>query len=178
MALKPTIYKFKVALTDLDREVYDNLNLTLACHPSETHERMMVRVLAYCLNAQERLEFCKGLSDTDEADLWARGLDGALTLWIDVGEPTLERLRKVSRLAPDVRLYSFNTKAPTWWELSRGEIAKLPLSVYRFEWQGVATLASYAERTMDFAVTVSEGSLFVSTAQGDCELELSCLQSA
>ena len=60
MALKPTIYKFKVSLTDLDRQVYDNLNLTLACHPSETHERMMVRVMAYCLNAQERLEFCKG----------------------------------------------------------------------------------------------------------------------
>ncbi len=176
MALKPTIYKFKVSLTDLDRQVYDNLNLTLACHPSETHERMMVRVMAYCLNAQARLEFCKGLSDTEEADLWAHGLDGALALWIDVGEPTLERLKKVSRLAPDVRLYSFNTKAPTWWELSRTEIAKLPLSVYRFDWQGIAALAGYVERTMDFAVTVSEGSLFVSTAKGDCELELSCLQ--
>jgi uncharacterized protein YaeQ len=75
-----------------------------------------------------------------------------------------------------VRLYSFNTKAPTWWELSRAEIAKLPLCVYRFDWQGIAALAGYVERTMDFAVTVSEGSLFVSTAQGDCELELSCLQ--
>ena len=177
MALKPTIYKFKVSLTDLDREVYENLNLTLACHPSETHERMMVRVMAFCLNAQERLEFCKGLSDTEEADLWAHDLDGSLALWIDVGEPTIERLKKVSRLAPDVRLYSFNTKAPTWWELANTEIAKLPMSVYRFDWQGVSTLASYVERTMDFAVTVSEGSLFVSTAKGDCALELTRLQS-
>ena len=177
MALKPTIYKFKVSLTDLDREVYDSLNLTLACHPSETHERMMVRVMAYCLNTRPGLEFCKGLSDTEEADLWAHGLDGALSLWIDVGEPTIERLKKVSRLAPDVRLYCFNTKAPTWWELSHAEIAKLPLSVYRLDWQGISTLASYVERTMDFAVTVSEGSLFVSTAKGDCALELTRLQS-
>ncbi len=92
MALKPTIYKMKLALTDLDREVYENLSLTVACHPSETLERMMVRVLAYCLNACEGLELCKGLSDTEEADLWAHSLDGSLALWIDVGEPTIERL--------------------------------------------------------------------------------------
>lgn len=94
MALKPTIYKMKLALTDLDREVYENLSLTVACHPSETLERMMVRVLAYCLNAREGLELCKGLSDTEEADLWAHSLDGSLALWIDVGEPTIERLKK------------------------------------------------------------------------------------
>ena len=99
----------KLALTDLDREVYENLSLTVACHPSETLERMMVRVLAYCLNAREGLELCKGLSDTEEADLWAHSLDGSLALWIDVGEPTIERLKKVSRLAPEVRLYSFNS---------------------------------------------------------------------
>jgi uncharacterized protein YaeQ len=176
MALKPTIYKAKIALTDLDREVYDNVTLTVACHPSETLERMMVRIMAYCLNAQEGLELCKGLSDTDEADLWARSLDGAMSVWIDVGEPTLERVKKVSRLVPDVRVYSFNSKAPTWWDLASPELKKLPVRVFRFDWAGVQALAKTVERTMDIAVTVSEGSLFVSTAKGDCELQLECLQ--
>jgi len=176
MALKPTIYKMKLALTDLDREVYENLSLTVACHPSETLERMMVRVLAYCLNACEGLELCKGLSDTEEADLWAHSLDGSLALWIDVGEPTIERIKKVSRLAPDVRLYSFNSKSPTWWELSSPEIAKLPISVFRFDWVGVQALAKTVERTMEFSITVIESSLFVSTPAGDCELHLEQLQ--
>jgi uncharacterized protein YaeQ len=176
MALKPTIYKMKLALTDLDREVYENLSLTVACHPSETLERMMVRVLAYSLNVCDGLELCKSLSDTEEADLWAHSLDGALSLWIDVGEPTIERIKKVSRLAPDVRLYSFNSKSPTWWELSSSDIAKLPISVFRFDWAGVQALAKTVERTMEFSITVSEGSLYVSTSAGDCELRLEKLQ--
>ena len=178
MALKPTIYKMKLALTDLDREVYNNFTLTIACHPSETLERMMVRVMAYCLNACEGIELCKGLSDTDEPALWAHSLDGALSLWIDVGEPNLERIKKVSRLAPDVRLYTFNSKSPTWWELSSPDILRLPISVYRFDWEGVQALAKTVERTMDVAVTVSEGSLFVSTAKGDCELRLETLSTS
>lgn len=178
MALKPTIYKMKLALTDLDREVYDNFTLTIACHPSETLERMMVRVMAYCLNACEGIELCKGLSDTDEPALWAHSLDGALSLWIDVGEPNLERIKKVSRLAPDVRLYTFNSKSPTWWELSSPDILRLPISVYRFDWEGVQALAKTVERTMDVAVTVSESSLFVSTAKGDCELRLETLSTS
>lgn len=166
----------KLALTDLDREVYENLSLTVACHPSETLERMMVRVLAYCLNAREGLELCKGLSDTEEADLWAHSLDGSLALWIDVGEPTIERLKKVSRLAPEVCLYSFNSKSPTWWELLSPDIAKLPISVFRFDWPSVQALAKTVERTMELSITVSENSLFVSTPAGDCELRLQQLQ--
>lgn len=178
MALKPTIYKIKLALTDLDREVYDNFTLTVACHPSETLERMMVRVLAYCLNACEGLELCKGLSDTDEPALWAHSLDGALSVWIDVGEPSIERLKKVSRLAPDVRLYTFNSKSPTWWELSANDIQKLPICVFRLNWEGVQALARTVARTMDISVTVSEGSLFISTEKGDCEITLESLSSS
>ena len=85
MALKPTIYKLKVALSDLDRQVYEALNLTIARHPSETLERMMVRVMAFCFNAQDQLMFCQGISDTEEPDLWLHRLEGNLELWIDVG---------------------------------------------------------------------------------------------
>ncbi|MCK5724990.1 MAG: YaeQ family protein, partial [Gammaproteobacteria bacterium] len=84
MAIKPTIYKFRISLSDLNRDYFDTLNLTLAQHPSETIERMMVRVLAYCINAQEHLAFTKGLSEISEPDIWARSLDEQTLLWIDV----------------------------------------------------------------------------------------------
>ena len=89
MAIKPTIYKLKIALSDLERNHYDTLNLTLALHPSETLERMMVRVLAYCINAQAHLSFTRGLSAIEEPDIWARTLDDQISLWIDLGEPSV-----------------------------------------------------------------------------------------
>ena len=153
MALKPTIYKFKVALSDLDREVYDSLNLTLARHPSETRERMLVRLLAFCFNAQQRLEFCKGISDPGEPDLWLRGLDGNLELWIDAGEPAVERVRKATRQASLVKVYSFNSKADTWWELNRKALAHLPAAVFKFQWDEIKALAESTERTMELSVT-------------------------
>jgi len=94
MALKPTIYKLKITLADTDRDYYDTLTLTVAQHPSETLERMMARVLAFCLNAQEYLVFTKGLCAVEEPDIWARTLDDRLSLWIDVGEPTVDRIKK------------------------------------------------------------------------------------
>ena len=105
MALKPTIYKLKVALSDLDRQVYEALNLTIARHPSETLERMMVRVMAFCFNAQDQLMFCKGISDTEEPDLWMHSLEGNLELWIEVGEPTFDRIKKATRVASAVKVY-------------------------------------------------------------------------
>lgn len=94
MALKPTIYKAKIALSDVNRNYYDTLNLTIAQHPSETQERMMVRLLAFCINAHEQLVFTKGISSPEEPDLWIRSLDDNLELWIDVGEPAFERIKK------------------------------------------------------------------------------------
>ena len=85
MALKPTIFKFTIALSDIDENRYLDLNLTVAQHPSETVERMMVRLLVYCLNVEEGFEFTRGLSDTNEPDLWDRSLDGRILKWIEVG---------------------------------------------------------------------------------------------
>ncbi len=103
MALKPTIYKFNISLSDINRNYYDTLNLTVAQHPSENPERMMARVLAFCLNAQELLVFTKGLSEPDVPDIWVRTLDDQVALWIDVGEPAVERIKKATRLAKSVR---------------------------------------------------------------------------
>ena len=110
MALKPTIFKFDLSLADMDRNCYESLALTVAQHPSETTERMMVRVLARCLYHHERLAFTKGLSENDEPDLWQKSLDGRIERWIEVGEPSLDRLKKASRLAEDVVVISFNTR--------------------------------------------------------------------
>lgn len=170
MALKPTIHKCRIALSDLDRQVYDSLNLTLARHPSETLERMVARILAYCLNTQEGLIFCKGLSDADEADLWVRDLNDAITLWIDVGEPAVDRIKKATRVAKDVKVYSFNAKSDTWWAQNREPLQALRAEYFRFPWPDIQALAGKVHKTMDWSMTISENSLYVATEDGDCEV--------
>lgn len=175
MALKPTIYKARIALSDLDRNLYESLNLTIALHPSETLERMVARILAYCLNAQDNLIFCKGLSDADEADLWARNLNDAIELWIDVGEPAAERIKKASRLAKAVKVYSFNSKSDTWWTQGQEEFTQLKAQWFQFPWPQVQALAATVNKTMDWSMTISENSIFVSTEDGDVEVTLNSL---
>jgi len=178
MALKPTVFKFNIALSDLNRNVYDSLNLTVAQHPSETVERMMARVLAFCMNAQERLVFCRGLSASEEPDLWARTLDDRIALWIDVGEPAVERIKKATRISSAVKVYSFNAKAKSdvWWQKAREKFKPLNVSVTRFDWPRLQALAQGVTRTMTFSVMISEDSAFVSTAQGEYEVPWITLQ--
>lgn len=177
MALKPTIYKFKIALSDLNRNYYGTLNLTVAQHPSETLERMMVRALVFCINTQEYLAFTKGLSAVDEPDLWVRTLDDQLLLWIDIGEPNAERIKKATRLAKAVKIYSFNSKSDVWWDQGREKFNKFPASIFRFQWTDVQKLATLAQRTMDFSITISGDSAYVATELGECEVSWESLQS-
>ena len=137
MALKPTIYKLRISLSDLNRDYYDTLNLTIAQHPSETLERMMARVLAFCINAQEHLAFTKGISAVEEPDIWARTLDDQISLWIDVGEPAVDRVKKATRLARVVKVYSFNSKSDVWWDQAQAKFKQLNVSVLRFDWQSI-----------------------------------------
>ena len=173
MALKPTINKMKTDLSDMDRDVYESLNLTIARHPSETLERMMARVLAYCLNVSDQLVFCKGLSDSDEPDLWCHSLDGKLELWIDVGEPAVERIKKATRIAEQVKVYCFNHKASTWWDINRQELEKLNASVFQVQWEDIQALAKLVERTVDASITITDGQVYVATERGECDLGVS-----
>ena len=136
----------------------------------------MVRVLAYCLNAGDQLAFCKGLSDTEEPDLWSHTLDGTLELWIDVGEPAADRVKKAGRIARNVRVYCFNHKAPTWWKQNLEQLSQLNAEVYRFDWAQVQALAAISERGMDFSVTLSGDSAYIASELGECELLLEVLQ--
>lgn len=178
MAVKPTIYKLKIALSDINRNYYDALNLTIAQHPSETLERMMVRVLAFCINAQEHLAFTKGLSAVEEPDIWARTLDDQLLLWIDVGEPAFDRVKKATRLAQTVKIYSFNSKSDVWWDQGRAKFSGLKASIFRFEWKSIQSLALLVQRTMDLSVTITGDSAYVATESGECEVSWVTLQGS
>jgi uncharacterized protein YaeQ len=178
VAIKPTIYKLNISLSDIERNYYDTLSLTLALHPSETIERMMVRVLAYCINAQEHLSFTKGLSAIDEPDIWARTLDDQIALWIDIGEPAVERIKKSSRLAHAVKIYCFNSKADVWWQQAKNKVNQMKVSVYRFQWQDIQTLATLVERTMEISVTINGNAAYVATARGEHEVSWEVLQES
>lgn len=168
MALKSTVFKANVQISDLDRHYYAEHALTLARHPSETDERMMVRLLAFILNAQEGLEFGKGLSADDEPDLWQRDYTGAIGHWIEVGLPEERRLRRASGRADKVTLYAYGARAPEiWWQNNQRELNKLDkLSILRVGEEDSTALAALAERTMQLQATLQDGELWLSSGDG------------
>ena len=177
MAIKPTIHKFTINLSDLNRDYYDTLNLTVALHPSETEQRMMARVMAFCVNAQEYLEFTKGLSEVEEPDIWAKSLDGQLTLWIDIGEPDFDRIKKATRLAQAVKVYSFNSKSDVWWQQNQQGFEPLKADFFRFPLGQITALAALAQRTMEMSVTIEGDAAYIAAEAGECEVSWSALQS-
>lgn len=178
MALKPTIYKAQVELADADRGCYESLALTLALHPSETVERMCVRLLAYCLSYGRGLTFTKGLSSTEEPDLWQHSDSGEIEHWIEVGQPEEPRLRKASGRAGAVSVYAFGKQADVWWQRSGTDIAGLTnVAVWRFEWAEVEALAALVERTMTLSVSVVGGMLYVDRGGEAVSLGLEQLQA-
>ena len=178
MALKPTIYKLNIAIADTDRDYYETLNLTVAQHPSETLERMMARVLAYCINSQEYLVFTKGLCAIEEPDIWARTLDNRISLWIDVGEPAVDRLKKATHLSPTVKVYSFNSKSDTWWSQGEDKFKDLAISVFQFQWENIQTLATLVKRRMDLSMTITGDTAYVANENEECEVSWVSLQVA
>lgn len=163
MALRSTVYKASLQLAHLDRGVYADHALTLALHPSETEERLMVRLLAYALeapadDARGALQFARGLSDTEEPDLWQRDLTGAVVHWIELGQPDARRLARACGRAERVSVYCFAAAAPIWWAGVQADVARLGnLAVWRVEAAASKALAALAARSMQLQVTVQEG---------------------
>jgi len=122
MALKPTIYKVQIELADNDSQRYESLSQTLALHPSETLERMAVRLLAFCQHWHQDLAFSRGLSVTDEPALWQHSAAGVLEHWIDVGHPELLRLRKACGRAKKVSVLAFAHSTDTWWNKNASDL--------------------------------------------------------
>lgn len=172
MALKPTIYKVQIELADSDRNHYESLALTLAQHPSETIERMAVRILAFCLNAQNGLELTRGLSTTDEPALLRHNDTGEIEQWIEIGQPEEPRLRKASGKALSVCVYAFAKSAATWWQLNSEAMSALPrVLVWQFDWQEVVAFAALITRNVSITVSIAGGVIYADVQGQACSLE-------
>ena len=177
MAVKATIFKVELQVSDMDRHYYASHSLTLAQHPSETEERVMVRLLAYALNASDDLAFGRGISTDDEPDLWRRDLTGQVESWIEVGQPDESRLRKACGRAREVRVYTFSGRgAAIWREKNADALKRLGnLRVFDIPAEASAKLAGLATRNMQLQVLVQEGLVQVMDATATVEFELTAL---
>lgn len=176
MAENATIYKLNLSLADLDRQVYGDYNLTLALHPSETLERMMVRVLAFCFRAADNLAFTKGLSSTEEPALWLKHDNGTLLEWIDVGQPMPERVKKASNQSQAVYIFSFGRGVEVWWKTHGAAIKALPkVTTYLLAAEEIKNLCALADKTMKLTVTITENTAYVANARDNVTLLLTQL---
>lgn len=163
MALKSTICKAELAVADIDRGYYGDHSLTIARHPSETDERMMVRLLAFALHADEALAFGRGLSTEDEPDLWRHDLTGAIEQWIEVGLPDEREVRKACGRARSVAILAYGGRAvDLWWDAARDKLERQErLSVTEVPFEASRDLVPLAGRSMRLQVTIQEGHVLV-----------------
>lgn len=181
MALKSTIFKADLQLADIDHGCYTDLQLTLARHPSETDERMMLRLAALALNAHQvqdlcggdgRIGFGAGLSSPDEPDVQLLDFTGRTRLWVEVGQPDDKPLAKACSKADAVIVYAYGPAAEVWWRAIEGKLTRLDrLQVWRIAAADAQALAALAERSMQLQATVQEGQLTLSAAAGSVTLE-------
>lgn len=165
MAEKATIYKANITLSDTDRHYYGELNLTIALHPSETLERMMVRLLAYCYCADENLSFTRGLSSVDEPDLWLKSDDGRILEWIEVGQPAPDRLKKACGQSVAVKVYTYGRGMDVWWNTNASAInAMAKVSIQYFAADELLALTNLAEKTMNLTITIAENIAYIDSA--------------
>lgn len=174
MALKATIFKAELQIANIDRSYYQNHALTLARHPSETDERMMVRLLAFALHAHEALFFGNGLSTDDEPDLWQKDLTGAIELWIDVGLPDEKLIRKACGRARQVFIYSYGGRvADRWWDQCRSKLGRIKnLNVISLPPQTSQAIARQAQRNMQLNCTIQDGQIWLADKNASVQVEL------
>jgi uncharacterized protein YaeQ len=179
MALKATIYKADLQIADMDRHVYGGHALTIARHPSETDERMMVRVLAYALYAQDGIAFTKGLFDVDEPEVWVKSLADEITLWIDLGQPDEARIRRACGRAGQVVVLCYSSSCDVWWKQIAGKLTRFSnLTVLKLPAETSQALAALAERSMRLQCMVQDGDIWISSDTQRVPVKLTSLQPA
>lgn len=163
MALKATVFKATLNIADMDRHYYADHQMTIAQHPSETDERMMLRLLAFALNASDDMEFTRGLSTDDEPDLWQKDLTGHVRHWIEVGLPEEDRIRKACNRADRVTLYAYGGRGlPVWWDKHHNRLQRHDnLRVVALAQDDTAALAGLADRSMNLQVNIQDGEVTV-----------------
>lgn len=182
MALKSTIFKAALAVADIDHGYYADHALTLARHPSETDERMMIRLVALALNAYKLQDVCQGdgtlafgagLSNVDEPDVWLRDFTGETKLWIEVGQPEDKPIVKACGKSDEVIVYCFNHAAEIWWRGIENKLTRPQnLSVYRVPTEASHALAALAQRSMQLQATIQENTLTLGDGTRSIDVEL------
>lgn len=180
MAIKATIFKANLQIADMERNYYQDHMLTIARHPSETDERMLVRVLAFALHADEHLEFGQGMTNEEEADLWQKDLTGAIKLWIDVGIPDEKLIRKACGRADQVVVYSYGGRvADMWYAQNSAQFERQKnLTVINLPAASTQALAKLAQRTMILQCTIQDGQVWLSDGDTSVQVERTPLKTA
>ena len=176
MALKATIHKVQLQLADMDRNVYADPAMTIARHPSETDERMMIRVLAMAMGwpadtNQGTLEIAKDMWEPDEPALWHKNYTGDILHWVEVGQPDDKRLMKACGRADRVTVWAFQSSTPVWWTTIANKLTRASkLTVWQVPTEQSQALAALAQRSMVLQVSVQDGSIWISEGEQSVEL--------
>jgi uncharacterized protein YaeQ len=175
MALKATIFKAELHIADMDRNYFHDHSLTLARHPSENDERMMMRLLAFALHANDALTFGNRMGTDDEPDLWQRDLTGAIDLWIEVGQPDEKQIRRACGRAKQVFIYSYSGhSADVWWkQVSAGLERSRNLTMINLPPGASQSLTGLARRSMDLHCTIQEKQIWMADAENTVHIDLS-----
>ncbi|MBD3586776.1 YaeQ family protein [Salinimonas sp. HHU 13199] len=169
MALKATIFKSHLSISDMDRNYYQDHNLTIARHPSENNERMMLRIIAFIVNAHERLQFTKGLSDDDVPDLWQKNYSDDVALWIELGQPSEQRIKKGCNQSQHMMIYAYaDNSFDAWWKKEKSRLqSRRNLSVHTVPEALAAPLANAVQRAMQIQVTIQDGQMWLTIEGAD-----------
>lgn len=176
MALKATIYKADLNIANMDEHIYADYQLTLALHPSETIERLMVRVLAYARFADERLEFTKDLFETDEPALWQKDLTGLLEKWIEVGCPAEDKVKKASARCKQVAVVAYGSQVDDWWKRNSKIKTLTNVEVWQLDDKTTCELEQLCERTMQLQLNILDGEWTLLSDKGQVDIKWQKLQ--
>ncbi|MFY8275268.1 YaeQ family protein [Pseudoalteromonas sp. SSDWG2] len=178
MALKATIIKARLNVSDLNRHHYQEYPLTVAQHPSETEQRLMIRLLTFALNASENLQFTKGLCAEDEPELWCREMDDSISLWIDLGLPDEKRIKKACTQAKNVVLYTYGENTQSmWWQKNQPKLHSFKnLTIVSLAYEQTQQLAAMASRSIDLTITIEDNEVWVSNNEQSLQINLTLLQ--
>jgi len=174
MAQKATIHKAELNITDLDRNYYKTHHLTVAQHPSETHERMMSRILCFALHASDTLDFTRGLSTDSEPDLWQKSLSDEIEVWIELGQVDEKRIRQASHHAKQVFIYTYNERsANEWWKQIHNKINRYHnVHVLHITDDSLARLTEMVNRGMQLHITIQDEIIQISNGNNNIEIAL------
>lgn len=177
MALRSTIFKATLDVADIDRGVYGEFPLTLARHPSETDERMMIRVIVFALHAHEHLVFGKGLSDPDEPDLWRKDLTGVIEEWIELGQPDEKAVLRACGRSTHTYVYCYGGGALPWWKSAEEKLARPKnLTIHKLELGAPGALAAFADKSMRLQATIQDGQVLLSSDDTSLQIEVTALR--